>query len=584
MAKYFLMPILAALALAEQPQAERPTSYPSRSLPWGKLNFLHTTDIHGWLAGHFKEPHYSADWGDYISFVQRMREKADSLGVDLLVVDTGDRIEGNGLYDASEPKGKYSYDIFNQLDIDILNSGNHELYKTYTVASEVSETVLKSNGNYIASNLDYIDSQTGKQVPLARRYRVFTTKNQGIKVAVFGFMFDFDRNAKNSLLQPVEDTLKEDWFQNAIREDVEIFLVATHAPLNSREHKIIHAAIRSHNKETPIQFFGAHTHKRDFRKYDSKSYGIQSGRYMETVGWMSIDWKNNTDNLKTAKDLSFQRRYIDPNVNGYQYHSGLNKTTFPTARGRNVSTSIYEARKILDLDYTFGCAPRDLFFKAPHPSNQSVLTWLEKEVFPTAIIKPERANTSRFIVLNSLFVRFDILKGAYTRDTNYMVTPFVSSFDYIKDVPYKNAKYAIDLLNGDDRSLFPSSKSTFEDPPRVLHVSEENFIEPGGQPLPRGYVTVDDAGNDGDDTLHTPVVMSLVPKFLKSEVIIPAEREPDVIDLVYSNFLQPYVFSALSKTGLNYTLSDAEVYTKETVDKQISKWVQENWPCQDSRK
>ena len=33
-----------------------------------------------------------------------MRKKADEKGVDLLVIDTGDRIEGNGLYDASNPK------------------------------------------------------------------------------------------------------------------------------------------------------------------------------------------------------------------------------------------------------------------------------------------------------------------------------------------------------------------------------------------------------------------------------------------------------------------------------------------------
>jgi 2',3'-cyclic-nucleotide 2'-phosphodiesterase (5'-nucleotidase family) len=41
-----------------------------------------------------------------------MRTKADEKGVDLLVIDTGDRIEGNGIYDGSDPKGKYTYNIF----------------------------------------------------------------------------------------------------------------------------------------------------------------------------------------------------------------------------------------------------------------------------------------------------------------------------------------------------------------------------------------------------------------------------------------------------------------------------------------
>jgi len=55
----------------------------------GQLNFLHTTDTHGWLEGHLKEKNYGADWGDYVSFVKDMRKKAKAYDVDLLLVDTG---------------------------------------------------------------------------------------------------------------------------------------------------------------------------------------------------------------------------------------------------------------------------------------------------------------------------------------------------------------------------------------------------------------------------------------------------------------------------------------------------------------
>ena len=71
-------------------------------------------------------PSYSADWGDYISFAARLREKADADGSDLLLIDTGDRIEGNGLYDASDPKGNYTRDIFKHQTIDVITIGNHE--------------------------------------------------------------------------------------------------------------------------------------------------------------------------------------------------------------------------------------------------------------------------------------------------------------------------------------------------------------------------------------------------------------------------------------------------------------------------
>jgi 2',3'-cyclic-nucleotide 2'-phosphodiesterase (5'-nucleotidase family) len=40
---------------AIQPSAPAPVPAPLRDLTWGQLNFLHTTDTHGWLAGHLQE-------------------------------------------------------------------------------------------------------------------------------------------------------------------------------------------------------------------------------------------------------------------------------------------------------------------------------------------------------------------------------------------------------------------------------------------------------------------------------------------------------------------------------------------------
>ena len=72
-----------------QPDAQNATTSPKGPLEWGQINFLHTTDTHGWLEGHIKEQNYGADWGDYVSFTKHMKQKARKLGVDLLLVDTG---------------------------------------------------------------------------------------------------------------------------------------------------------------------------------------------------------------------------------------------------------------------------------------------------------------------------------------------------------------------------------------------------------------------------------------------------------------------------------------------------------------
>lgn len=72
-----------------QPESLNATSKPRDPLEWGQINFLHTTDTNGWLEGHLKEKNYGADWGDFVSFVKHMRQKADKLNVDLLLIDTG---------------------------------------------------------------------------------------------------------------------------------------------------------------------------------------------------------------------------------------------------------------------------------------------------------------------------------------------------------------------------------------------------------------------------------------------------------------------------------------------------------------
>jgi 2',3'-cyclic-nucleotide 2'-phosphodiesterase (5'-nucleotidase family) len=47
--------LLSSLAAGAQPSAPEPVAAPMRALPWGQLNFLQTTDTHGWHAGHLQE-------------------------------------------------------------------------------------------------------------------------------------------------------------------------------------------------------------------------------------------------------------------------------------------------------------------------------------------------------------------------------------------------------------------------------------------------------------------------------------------------------------------------------------------------
>ncbi|CAD6443956.1 31ec097a-071f-4997-bc55-a6b33dc58062 [Sclerotinia trifoliorum] len=610
--------LLTSLAAGTQPSAPPAIQAPMRPLQWGQLNFLQTTDTHGWHAGHLQEAQYSADWGDYISFAEQMKKQADDKGVDLLLVDTGDRIEGNGLYDASDPKGLYTYDIFREQNIDIICTGNHELYKVDAAAREYDQTVPNFKGNYLASNLDYIDPKTGNQVPMARRYRKFTTKNQGIKVVAFGFLFNFNGNADNTVVQEVEKTIKEEWFQQAIREDADLFVVIGHVTLDGPEYKAIYKALREQNWDTPIQFFGGHSHIRSFAKYDSKAYGIQSGRYMETVGWMSIEGiKKNAKEKIPGKEvipdaqgvdakkharMSFQRRYIDNNLFGYHFHTGLNDTTFPTEHGKNVSTSIAKARKALNLDHNFGCAPKDLWMsRAKYPGKDSLFSWLGDEVMPDIVTHPDRQNVPTIAITNTGAMRFDIFKGAFTRDTTFIISPFVSKFQFIKDVPLAAAENVLTLLNSGG-NIFSSSNLNLNNlaPPEhlsyktdilvpLIPISELSPISHAQSPLLSsssihkpdlipGYTTKDDGGSDGDDTIHAPITFHRVPNCIESRIDFPsADSNPATVDLVFIDFIKPWVLVALRYSGADYTNEDVTGYRNETLTDLMAGWIKEHW-------
>ncbi|KAL2001773.1 hypothetical protein VTN02DRAFT_1236 [Thermoascus thermophilus] len=606
--------------LAAQSSAPDPVPAPLRDLTWGQLNFLHTTDTHGWLAGHLQEPSYSADWGDYVSFATRLRERAEAQGWDLLVVDTGDRVEGNGLYDAAEPKGLYTAEILKQQHIDLLCAGNHELYKQNTSEAEFRTTVPNFRGNYLASNIDIVDPGTGELVPLAPRLKKLTTKNQGIRIVAFGFLFDFTGNYNNTVVKPVEETIKEDWFQEAIRDqEVDLFLVIGHVALRSNEYEAVFREIRGVRRDTPIQFFGGHWHVRDYVKYDSMAYGLASGRFMETIGFMSIDGLTTGGRPRRAAP-SFSRRYIDNNLFSFHHHTGLDADTFPTEHGQSVSRLIQESRHALRLDHVHGCAPRDLWMsRAPYPGNASIYTWLQEEVLPDSLRDESRSDKPALAIVNTGAIRFDIFRGPFTQDTTFIVAPFTSGFRYVKDVPYEKARMIVEVLNkqpsilaetrsADDprpvplappeqmayaHDIVPEADSVSRGAVGSGHLAAQVPLGVANRQKPRitpGYVTVDDAGADGDDTVHSPIPFYRVPNCI--EASIPAasnppceddddDAPPETVDLVYIDFIEPHMAVAAKVAGLDVDFErDGEVYMPGvTLTNLILNWVKENWKC-----
>ncbi|ODQ66484.1 Metallo-dependent phosphatase [Nadsonia fulvescens var. elongata DSM 6958] len=652
-----------------------------RPLEWGQLNFLHTTDTHGWLPGHLMEPSYSADWGDYISFIRHMRQRADEKGVDILIIDTGDKHDGNGLSDATLPPGYLSQDIFKMADIDLLTLGNHELYRAEIAKQEFDVIAQHYAEKYLVANVDII-LDNGTIVPMGRKYRHFQTKNLQLNIMSFGFLYDFFQNAPNTIVTSVVDTVQQDWFQDLLRSrefDIDIFVLVTHIPVRDfPELEVIVNEIRKYYLDTPIQIFGAHTHVRDFTIFDDKAYAIESGRFLETVGWVSVKGLN-----KTEKDTSIEplgenqvnstynvtRKYIDFNRDSLMFHSNTTSDQFVIPAGAKVSELIHEARELLNLTELYGCIPDSYYTtRAKYPSSQSIFTLIVDKILPL-LKSPIEAISARFdnprmIIVNTGSVRFDLFKGPFTKDTGFLISPFKNDWSFIPDMPVSLAVKLLPILNQDTRTLaelglhFDQNKQKCHDYYNTIgyshlgvptdlhdcelyynqfmhHDNDEGNDNDGGIDLemifewskiiPRkflytlvstyrmlskksqlsvGYVTIDDFGTEGDDTMHTPLPYYHLPnavqsiqnfsfeeisrflegqklnyKKVESEIETKAEDEEEpTIDVIFYSFITPFLLSALEELEVREQYADKiQFYGGKSLIGLLQEFVEGGW-------
>lgn len=332
---------------------------------------------------------------------------------------------------------------------------------------------------------------------------------------------------------------------------------------------------------------------------------------METLGFMSISGLStggtkDTTPVPQGSRLTFSRRYIDNNLYSMRHHSAKDSKSFPTAHGLSVSKAIGKARKSLDLTHKYGCAPQDYWVsRRPYPHNESIFSLIEERVLPESIAKSERINTGKkaLVITNTGGIRFDIFKGAFTKDTKFLVSPFTSGIRYIPDVPYKAASQVIKLLNNEGpivlemmaqgvglqppeihAALYRPELFTPNSEPDVYHATHDQIPltsqDPDPEPFP-GYTTSDDAGLSGDDTIHSPIQFYNVPNCVQSVVGFKPdtdEQEPDKVDLMYNEFIQKWVLMALEYEGVKIGQGETEMWEGgRSFTDVLTGWVEEHW-------
>ncbi|POW14571.1 hypothetical protein PSHT_07348 [Puccinia striiformis] len=579
-----------------QESASRPLSSPTRDLEWGDLNIIHTTDTHWRL-------------GDFQSFVLRMKEKAKHKKVDLLVIDTGDYTMEMALVTLNLSP------ILKGLEEQLLEITNYTIYQLRKICTKISHR-CQWKGSYLTSNAN-ITTSSGESVPIGSRYRKFKTE-QGRRITAFGIIFDFTGNANGTIVQPPAKLVKESWFKEAIQERPDVFLLAGHMGINDADWKVVFSTIRLLHPKVPIIILGGHFHIRDCRQLDDRSMSLASGRYMETVGWLSMK------NVDKHSKLKFSRRYLDPNRLTYAFHAGRR---FDTREGLNTTHGLAKAAVDFNITYQFGVAPQSFFGDRVSPTAQNSLSYLftgPGGVLETVIKNPSRPHPP-LVVVNTGAMRFDILAGNFTVNDQLITMPFSNTFVYVPDVPRAIAQEFLKAMNQGGTARHRSgSKNLRRDFERWDEVEKDESYHLGQDVQERyqrwvqlqsahrrpdqpylssssssqvdknviiersiqkhrlrtyGYVTQDQCPGIGDDVDHDPL-----PSFSKPDYVGTAlPSSTDKVDVVFFDFITHFSLNALNTLGARlhptrtYTMKDVQKYTDIESNQVLGIYAHQKW-------
>ncbi|KAH8895009.1 phosphoprotein phosphatase [Thozetella sp. PMI_491] len=577
---------------------------------------MHTTDTHGWLSGHLLEQNYGADFGDYVSFAKRMKHKAGNMGVDLLIIDTGDLHDGAGLSDATTVDGTVSNPIFEQLDdYDLLTIGNHELYVSEIAYDTFNQFSKFWGDKYLTSNVQIFNPTTGAYEYIGKTHKYFTTE-KGLRIMAFGILYDFTGNSNASKVMKGADMVKQQWFTDAINtsDPVDLFLLIGHniarPSTGGSTFGLVHDAIRKVHPNTPVQIFGGHSHIRDFAVVDEATTALESGRYCETLGWFSMSGFDKTNSgytgvsnphgvpnpthkavANSTTPWVYSRRYLDWNRYTFEYHAvGSNSSSdFDYHSGLRVTSEITAARANLGLGKVYGCVPEFYCMTCvPFGDPLSVFTVLG-DAMGTTVVSPTRSEKARMVYCNTGGIRFDMHKGPFTYDDNFIVSPFRDVFLYVPDVPYALASTVLAKLNAggankrSELGVMPEPRDTCVNP-IIGHVERRGEIETLGATRRQvvdetpGYTTVDDFGSDGDDTAHSKIPNYAIPNYFMGTGGFPASGNPDVVDLVFVDIssIESFVLSIL---GSSYSAADVTPYVAANFTSQdyLIPYVEQKW-------
>ena len=440
------------------------------NLPLGDINLVVLTDTHSWLGGHGEKEDNDINYGDVLSFYQILGDQVRSIEEsdpdkhkhDLFFVMNGDWIDGTGLAMNGDPS--HLIPLLRRMPWDAVNVGNHELFKRSVV-----EDIIRPGGiaewwgpRYLSSNI----LKTQDKEPIGNKFHVLTGRHS--TTLVFGFLFNMVGFDPIVTVERVQDAINEEWFKEALQTiTYDAILVLAHMDHDDSLVHVILERIRALvDSDMPVQFITGHTHYRGFSRPDNYSSSVEAGRYLDTVGFVSIPTQNNlraaaharkqaTGNALAPPSLSagnqrnpaynatdtFQYSFIDARYQALQAVLGVDEVVTPD--GIELSELIENVQQELGLFNIVGCAEKNYYLNLDVDQPNSLWGLFCQNVIPHAFPwsywsqrKAEHMGKNpKVVVMEKKSWRYDLYAKELTMDEVIAVSPYNRSLYMFPEIP-----------------------------------------------------------------------------------------------------------------------------------------------------
>jgi hypothetical protein len=398
------------------------------TLPLGDLSVVSLTDVHSWVGGHkYKQPDLNADYGSVLSFLVRLRQYCSENRIPVFFVSNGDWIDGTAL--ALNGDASHLIPLLEKMNVwDALNVGNHELYR-----NEVIDYMSRPGGyaewwgpRLLSSNVMHASSSSSAySSPIGNRYRVLHSADKS--VLAFGFLYNMTDHGNHVHVVPVQKAVEEPWFASALQDETyDAVLVLAHMGADDPLLSVILRKIRKVAGSTmPVQFIAGHTHRRQVAYPDFASSVVESGRFLDTIGFASFP-SQSTLQAASSNDSEipglFRHVFLDANVR--EMEKALGVEALMTEEGEELSKFIYRTQEEMGLHEVIGCLRKSYYLENRTTYDpDSLWRFFSENVVPTQF------DSDAVVFMGQSYWRYDLLGGGDMRlDDIVAVSPFNESF------------------------------------------------------------------------------------------------------------------------------------------------------------